>query len=155
MVASMMPLPHFMTRQPGVGPPGGEHGSVPTGSMSHSSTPAWTLPSPQIAFMQSTHASVLIELASSHCSPGSTRPLPRSPLSPSPSPPPANVQVAEQPSAFIVLPSSHASPGSSWPLPQPSERQVLEQPSPFIVLPSSHCSTPICTKLSPHLAVLH
>src|SRR5690606_25762417 len=52
--------------------------------------------------------SPLVVLPSSHCSPGSTVPLPQRSSS---------SQVAEQPSPLVVLPSSHCSPGSTVPLP--------------------------------------
>src|SRR6266571_7205536 len=111
--------------------------------------------------------SPFLVLASSHCSPGSSTPLPHtpgqscgqvrgsSPVSHRPLPQNDSTwQVAEQPSPFLVLASSHCSPGSSTPLPHTpgqscgqvrgsspvshrplpqndSTWQVAEQPSPF------------------------
>src|SRR6478609_4496202 len=66
--------------------------------------------------------------------------------------PVSRVQVAEQPSPAVVLPSSQASCGNFRPSPQTavqvplahcgSSVQVGEQPSYGIRLPSSHCSKP-------------
>src|SRR5689334_18419557 len=44
---------------------------------SHSSTPSWTNPSWHVALTQLMQASVFTSLPSSHCSPGSTTPLPQ------------------------------------------------------------------------------
>src|SRR2546426_663205 len=60
--------------------------------------------------------------------------------------PPSSVHAEEQPSPFMVFPSSHSSPGSRTPLPHRcSTRQSCEHPSPFIVFPSSHSSSGSCT----------
>src|SRR5688572_23911302 len=66
------------------------------------------------------------------------------------------MHVAEQPSPFVLLPSSHCSPASSLPSPHfgsggggVSVMHVAEQPSPFVLLPSSHCS-PASSLPSPH-----
>src|SRR5215471_9083058 len=66
--------------------------------------------------------------------------------------PASTVQVAEQPSPDVVLPSSRASFGNFRPSPQTavhvplahcgSSVQVGEQPSYGMSLPSSHCSKP-------------
>src|SRR5262249_62151031 len=51
------------------------------------------------------------------------------------------VQVAEQPSQLVVLPSSHCSVPHTTPSPQPvTSVQALLQPPQLLVLPSSHCS---------------
>src|SRR5262249_35171394 len=79
------------------------------------------------------HASPSDWLPSSHCSPGSMTLLPHEGSEQSPS----------QPSAFVVLPSSHVSPftASTCPSPQISvPRQSARQPSPATVFPSSQAS---------------
>src|SRR5262245_64249457 len=82
-------------------------------------------------------------LPSSHCSPGSTRPLPQTSI----------LQVLEQPSPERVLKSSHSSPqfASICPLPQPSVWQKCEHPSQSTALPSSQVSpSSTSTTPSPH-----
>src|SRR5687767_13645266 len=60
---------------------------------SHCSTPVRTNRSPHTAILQPiTHASVLVVLPSSHCSPGSRTPLPQ----------PSTRHVLEQPSPLFV-----------------------------------------------------
>src|SRR5262249_10130411 len=83
-----------------------------------------------------------LKLPSSHCSPGSTMPLPQN-----------STTQAEQPSPGLKLPSSHSStPASTMPSPQRALRQVPRQASLSSPLPSSHCSpgstTPLPQKLS-------
>src|SRR5215813_3073646 len=85
----------------------------------------------------------------SHCSPHAVSTIPspqRSPVS--------IMQVAEQPSQLVVLPSSHCSVPHTTPSPQPvTSVQALLQPSQLFVLPSSH-SSPGSTMPLPQTAVL-
>src|SRR5437667_3588853 len=59
----------------------------------------------------------------------------------------SKVQVDEQPSPSIVLPSSHASPAVRMPLPQAVGVQFVSQPSPETRLPSSQTSPVVTTPL--------
>src|SRR5512140_718722 len=104
-------------------------------AVSHTSS-VWSLTtlSPQNSTTQAPRGDVLplqpsplTSLPSSHCSPGSSRPLPH-----------FSSRQSKQPSPFTVLPSSHSSPGSTTPLPQCSNRQSAEQP--FVTDGGSHCS---------------
>src|SRR5258707_297138 len=66
----------------------------------------------------------------------------------------STVQVAEQPSQLVVLPSSHSSAPHRTPSPQPvTSVQALLQASQFSALPSSH-SSPGSTMPLPQTAVL-
>jgi hypothetical protein len=73
-----------------------------------------------------------------HCSPANGS------HTPSPQPPPSTMQVAEQPSPDVLLPSSHCSPGSTVPLPQlgghgpQSATQLLQSSSGGRHTPSPH-----------------
>lgn len=68
--------------------------------------------------------------------------------------PSSTEQVAEQPSAASVFPSSHSSEPSTMPLPHvsASTEQLESQPSPLTVLLSSQVSEPV-TMPSPQIAV--
>jgi len=101
--------------------------------------PEWTIPSPQTACLQSlVQLSVLIELASSHCSSPWVMPSPQARI----------LQVVEHPLsplsvARLALPSSHCSPAWTMPSPQLTSTQSREQgPRGLLPTPSSHCSTP-------------
>src|SRR5258705_8507835 len=63
----------------------------------------------------------------------------------------SNIQLAEPPSSFARLPSSHCStPARVNPSPQLANTQELRQASLLLPLPSSHCSLPSVTPL-PHV----
>src|SRR5215470_11504570 len=92
---STMPLPHTSLRQCDEQP--SPFTRLPS---SHSSSEsARTKPSPQTALWQWTQRSVLSSLPSSHCSPGSTMPLPHS----------ADVQFFEHDPLPLSGPLSHSS----------------------------------------------
>src|SRR5215468_1314323 len=145
---------------------------------SHCSAPH-TTPSPQpvTSVQLLLHVSQSLVLPSSHCSPGSTLPSPQNGMCwhwashwpatggshcspqamlmiPSPQRSPLSVvQVTEQPSQLVVLPSSHSSAPHTTPSPQPvTSVQVLLHPSQLSVLPSSH-SSPGSTTPLPHTEV--
>src|SRR5204862_196313 len=90
--------------------------------------------------------SPLVLLPSSHCSPGSTRPLPHCWM----------WQSAAQVKPFGLPPEpkslpSHSSPGSLTPLPQCSNRQRAEHP--VATDGGSHCSTPSALGLNSELTM--
>ncbi len=94
---------------------------------SHSSTPAWTLPSPQFGEAQVlSQSSSSTMLPSSHASPGPTKPSPHT----------AFLQALVQGSVSSAFASSHSSPSSTLPSPQKGAGPVLPLLLPSLLLPS-------------------